>query len=247
MCGRYTVVTKVEAIEKEFNAQFNLPFTGVYNAAPSHSLPVITNESPNVVQLFRWGLIPFWAKDEKIAYKTINARSEDVISKPSFRKPIRSQRCLVLANCYFEWKRVEEEKVPHVIYIQDQRIFAMAGIWDQWISKESGELIESFSILTLPATPRLNPLHHRMPIILPKSRRHRWLSNSLPLSEVTALFNQYPQERMNAYPVSSLVNSPINNTAEIVQPIGPRIAPEVVGYKANTTTKLEPKGPHRKL
>jgi len=244
MCGRYTIVTKVEAIEKDFNAQFKLPYAPVYNAVPSMQLPIICSDDPQAIVPARWGLIPFWAKDEKIAFKTINARTEDIISKPSFRKPIRSQRCLVLANCYFEWKKEGDQKVPHLIYVQNQRLFAMAGVWDEWLSKETGELIRSFSILTVSATERLHPLHHRMPVILKKSARNRWLSGNLALSQVTAMFEQYSQEKMNAFPVSTLVNSPTNNSADILQPTGARIAPEYhSSSKVTQTLKLQERGP----
>ena len=240
MCGRYTVVTKMKAIEKEFNASFKLPYEPTYNGAPSLLLPVITDKDKQNIEQFRWGLIPFWAKDEKIGYKTINARTEDIITKPSFRKPIRSQRCLVLANCYFEWKKEPNgKKVPYVIYVQDQRLFAMGGVWDQWISPKTGEIIDSFSILTLPATKLLHPLHHRMPLILPKGTRDYWLAQDAPLNEVTSMFRQYPEERMNAYPVSELVNSPMNNTVDILQPVGQRIAKEVDRYVPEKTSYLE--------
>lgn len=241
MCGRYTVVTKIEAIEKEFNATFLEDFPPHYNAAPSMRLPVITDQYPDQVQLFRWGLIPNWAKDHKIGYKTINARSEEIVNKPSFRKPIRSQRCLVLANCYFEWKKQGESKTPHVIYVQDQRLFAMAGVWDEWVDKTSGELVNSFSVLTTAATPLLHPLHHRMPVILTKDQREMWLSK-LSLAEVTAMFRQYPQDLMNAYPIDDLVNSPANNEVDIMQPIGERIQPEIERYDTSKHVNLQGMG-----
>jgi len=244
VCGRYTVVTKVKAIEKQFNAQFNLPFVPVYNAAPSMGLPVITDADPHQIQHFQWGLVPFWAKDPKIAFKTINARTEEILQKPSFRKPIRSQRCLVLANCYFEWKVEETGKVPHVIYVRDQRLFAMAGIWDQWLEPNTGEVVRSFSILTCPATPKLHPLHHRMPVILSKNNTTKWLSPSLPLSEVSGLFRQYPQDLMNAYPVSTEVNKPLNNSASILEPVGEKLSSEVSHFEISNKVKLEGMG-HR--
>lgn len=241
MCGRYTVVTKIEAIEKEFNVAFNVPFDPFYNATPSLPLPVITNSKPHEVQLFNWGLVPHWAKDRKIGYKTINARSEEIITKASFKKPIRSQRCIVLANCYFEWKKEKSGKTPYVIYCQDQRLFGMAGVWDEWVDQSTGELLQSFSILTTAATPLLEPLHHRMPVILNRDDRSKWLSN-LSLTDVTSMFRQYPQEAMNAYPVDNLVNSPANNTVEILQPIGERLQPEVDHYKTETSVKLQGMG-----
>ncbi|MGB0521471.1 MAG: SOS response-associated peptidase [Flammeovirgaceae bacterium] len=224
MCGRYTIVSNSESVKKEFSLEETSPIQPQYNAAPSYALPVITDVYPQRLSFLRWGLIPNWAKDMKIGNKTINARSETILEKASFRKPIRKQRCLVLANCYFEWKKeADHSKVPHLIYCMNQRLFAMAGIWDNWVNQQSGEVISSFSIITVPAVPRLAELHERMPAILTKAQREAYLNPTTPIEEIIALLVPYENEQMNAMPVSNLVNSPANNTKEILQPIAPSL------------------------
>ena len=224
MCGRYTIVSNSKSIKKEFELEETQALDPQYNAAPSYSLPVITDQSPQKLSFYRWGLVPNWAKDIKFGNKTINARSESILEKASFKMPIRKQRCLVLANCYFEWQNNEDKtKTPHLIYCMDQRLFAMAGVWDRWIDQASGEEIRSFSIITVPAAPRTKPLHERMPAILKPSQRTHYLNPNLTMDQVMALLVPYENAQMNAMPISSLVNSPVNNTKEILQPIGDKL------------------------
>jgi len=224
MCGRYTIISKTKEIAKEFNLRVQTPVAPQYNAAPSYHLPVITAQEPQELSFYRWGLIPHWAKDSKFGYKTINARSETILEKASFKMPIRRQRCLVLANCYFEWqKHPDKTKTPYLIYCMDQRLFAMAGIWDSWLDQATGEKIRSFSIITTPAVPRTQALHERMPAILPKQLRTSYLNNDLPIEQVIAMLQPYRNEQMNAMPVSDLVNSPANNERAVLQPIGERL------------------------
>lgn len=224
MCGRYTIVSNSKSIKQEFNLEEVQALDPQYNAAPSYSLPVITDQHPKSLSFYRWGLVPSWAKDIKFGNKTTNARSETILEKASFKLPIRKQRCLVLANCYFEWqKHQNNSKTPHLIYCMDQRLFAMAGIWDRWIDQSSGKEVHSFSIITVPATTRTKPLHERMPAILKPSQRASYLNPNLPMEELMMLLQPYEDTQMNAMPLSSLVNSPINNTKEILQPIGVKL------------------------
>ena len=224
MCGRYTIVSNSSSIKKEFNLEQVQPLHPHYNAVPSYFLPVITAQSPKSLSLFRWGLIPNWAKDMSFGNKTINARSETILEKASFKMPIRRQRCLVLANCYFEWQKKEGKiKVPHLIYCMDQRLFAMAGIWERWTNPSSGEKINSFSIITVPAAPRTQPLHERMPAILKPNQRNSYLDMNLPINEVIDLLQPYENEQMNAMPLADLVNAPINNHKGVLQPIGEKL------------------------
>ncbi len=222
MCGRYAFA-KITEEEKQFMVRYNLPFP-IYNAAPSVYLPVISNLAPTSFVGYRWGLIPHWANDEKIGYKTINARSEAIFETASFKMPIRERRCLVPANCYYEWKKEEDgTKTPYLIYTEDRQLFTMAGVWDEWVNKATGELVRSFSIITTAANSRLEGIHHRMPVIIPVEERQNWLS---PVGEaaIQQYFKAYPNELVNAYPIASAVNSPANNEADILQPVGPRIA-----------------------
>ena len=224
MCGRYTIVSKADTISQIFGIEVKKTVEPQYNAAPSYNLPVITDAAPHQLSFFRWGLIPSWAKDMKWGHKTINARSETILTKASFKKPIRSQRCLVLANCYFEWQKNNDgSKSPFLIYCMNQRLFAMAGVWDIWHDKENGEKVQSFSIITVPAVKRLENIHERMPAILPRSKAGLYLNKTASIETVSQLLQPYSNEQMNAMPVSHLVNSPTNNSKEILEPTGNKL------------------------
>lgn len=224
MCGRYTMVSNSKSVKEEFALEDVQPIPPQYNAAPSYALPVITNKAPKKLSFMRWGLVPYWAKDLKFGNKTINARSESILEKASFKMPIRRQRCLVLANCYFEWKKDSgNKKTPYLIYCMDQRLFSMAGVWDLWIDQATGEHVNSFSIITVPAVDRLATIHERMPAILNRKNRQLYLDDSSSIDSVIKLLKPYQNEQMNALPISELVNSPANNAKEILQPTGPNL------------------------
>ena len=143
-----------------------------YNAAPTQNLPLILNSDPATISLGRWGLIPSWAKEQKIGNRMINARAETLLQKPSFRTPFRKHRCLVLADGFYEWKKTSDGKIPHRIALKDNQPFAFAGIWEMWTAPE-GEEIRSFSIITTEPNQLMKPLHHRMPVILKKENGQR--------------------------------------------------------------------------
>lgn len=241
MCGRYVMVSNVETIEKRFNVtagQLSVDFKPSYNVGPGALAPVITNTEPNKLQLFTFGLCPSWAKKRMYLF---NARAEGdgnpsndpgytggkgIISKPSFRKPIRSQRCLVLADAFIEGSTNEGLDRPYVVYVKSGRPFAMAGIWDSWLNQETGELVHSFAIITVPPNALLQKIpHHRSPVVLRRSDELRWL-RAEHLNEVTELLEPYPAEDMNAYPIGPLIKNPRNNARELLEPTGERISPE---------------------
>jgi putative SOS response-associated peptidase YedK len=235
MCGRYVLVDKLQSYEQRFNAvtqQFSVHITlPNYNVVPGALAPVITNDKPNEIQFFRFGLTPFWAK--KPMY-LINARSEGdhnsdddpeyrgakgIISKPSFRKPIRSQRCLVIADYFIEGPRKEKLDKPYLVYLK-RRPFAMAGIWDQWVNQETGEIIHSFAIITTTPNRVLQKIqHHRSPVILHESDERKWLDAD-HLATVTSLLEPYDSDEMNAYPISNRIKSPRANDIQLLEPIG---------------------------
>lgn len=242
MCGRYVLVQKVEQIEKRFNvtAPPGFEFKPSYNISPGNSAPVITSENPRQLDLLRFGMIPFWAKKPMAL---INARSEGdhnpennpdytgargIITKPAFRKPIRSQRCLVIADCFIEGTVKEKLSKPFVVYLKEgERPFAFAGIWDQWANPETGEIIRSFAIITTTANELLQRIpHHRSPVILPRHLEQAWLSNDIPLSDVTAMLKPFPADRMNAYPIDPAIKNPRADGAHLLKPIGQRLTPE---------------------
>lgn len=243
MCGRYVLVQKMEIIEKRFNVinKLELEWEANYNISPGHLAPVITDAEPDRIQLFRFGLTPFWAKKEILL---INARAEGdynkedapdyngakgIITKPAFRKPIRSQRCLIPADAFIEGTTKEKLSKPFLVYLRDKvRPFAFAGIWDEWVHPATGEMIRSFAIITSVSNALLQKIpHHRSPVILPQRSEQRWLRQNIPLTDVTAMLKPYPAELMNAYPISSDIKVPGKNEKELIQPIGERLLPEV--------------------
>ena len=244
MCGRYILIQKAEVLEKRFGVIVpdTVHLTPSYNIAPGKLAPVITNEHPLEIQMFRFGLTPSWMTKPSFF---INARAEGdhnsdnnpgysgakgIITKPAFRKAIRSQRCLIPADAFIEGPEKEKLNKPYVIYLRDKvRPFAFAGIWDCWKNPETGELINSFAIVTTVANEVMQKInHHRSPVILHQSDEKHWLSNSLPLSEVTRLLMPYPGVLMNAYPIAPTIKNPGADDPGLIHPAGQRIMIETV-------------------
>ena len=242
MCGRYIEVQKVETIEKRFNVQApaGLDYQPSYNISPGKKAPVITNEKPDQLQMYRFGLTPFWSKKSMYLF---NARAEgdknkendpqytgskEIFRKPSFRKPLRSQRCLVVADAFIEGTTEEGLSRPFVIYLKHhQRPFAFAGLWDRWEDPSKGEVVDSFSIITTVANDLIRKLpHHRSPVILPREAEKAWLSQQTPLNELLDLLKPYPAEYMNAYPIDRKIKSPKADGRELIEPVGERLEPE---------------------
>jgi putative SOS response-associated peptidase YedK len=225
MCGRYAIVLDAAQLEAQFGAQLEGNMPPNFNAAPAQNLPVITNENPGRVQFFRWGLLPDWAKEENAGYKMINARMEGITEKPSFRKAIRQQRCLVPANSFYEWRAQGKVKIPFSIRPTDQDLFAFAGIWNRWVNRETGEEIPTFAIITMEANPFMRQLHDRMPAVLPADVAHRWINPKVSFEEAFALLQPYSASRMRAAEVSRDVNKVGNNGPELVKPAGEVLEP----------------------
>ncbi len=217
MCGRYSIFTPTDILKIRFNVQRAEALKPTYNAAPTQNLPVILNSDPETIQTCRWGLIPSWAKDQKIGNKMINARAETLLQKPSFRTPFKKQRCLVLADGFYEWKETLSGKIPHRISMRDNEPFAFAGIWEVWKTPD-GEDVNSFSIITTEPNELMKPLHNRMPVILRKENEGKWLQE-IDTSEAQKRLEPYPFEDLEAYPISTLVNSPRNNSKDIIKPL----------------------------
>ena len=217
MCGRYTVLPEVKTGRSRTG---NIVIEGLqeahYNAAPSQRLPVITNKQPNVLQFFSWGLQPFWAKDAKAVKRSINARSETIAEKPMFRNLLKSKRCLVPADGFFEWKKTEDGKVPHRIMLKSEELFSFAGLWDEWTDKETGEVLHTFCIITTDANELVRPIHDRMPVILSPEAEELWLDENEPQEGLLSLLVSYKADEMKAFAVSPLVNSPANNVPEVL-------------------------------
>ena len=217
MCGRYTVQTKGR---KGQSRAAGLIESGLkeprYNAAPSQGLPVITNRQPKTLQFFSWGLQPFWAKDAKTVKRAINARAETLPEKPMFRNLLKSKRCLVPADGFFEWQKNGKDKVPHRITLKSEELFTFAGLWDEWTNKETGEVLYTFSIITTEANELVSPIHDRMPVILSPEAEELWLDENEPQEGLLSLLVPYKADEMKAFAVSPQVNSPMNNVPEVL-------------------------------
>jgi putative SOS response-associated peptidase YedK len=219
MCGRYSITTAPEAMRRLFKFTNDTPnLRPNYNAAPTQILPVVRLNEAGERELvtLKWGLVPFWAKDAKIAYSTINARAETVAEKPAFRAAFKKRRCLVPAGGFYEWQATGDHKQPYRITMKDGETFAMAGLWERWDKGE--EPMVSFTIIVTNGNSLLKPIHDRMPVILPAETWDHWLTatdTSIPL----ALLQSYPANKMRAYKVSTRVNSPRNNDAEVLLPM----------------------------
>jgi putative SOS response-associated peptidase YedK len=216
MCGRYSFVVSIEKIKQEFPDLEAIENVRVsYNIAPTQHSYVITNDKPDKLQYLIWGLIPHWSNDGHNSGKLINARREGIEVKPSFRLPIRKRRCLVLADSFYEWKTIAGQKVPYRIMLKNNKILAMAGLWDVWY--DGNYAVKSFSIITTPANKEIRGVHDRMPVILPtKTAQKDWLKDQ-PLDEVLEILQTPPDGLLKMYRVSQKVNSPKNNSHELHQ------------------------------
>ena len=224
MCARYSLTVLAEDLARKLGAAIQPALFGPdgfrprYNAAPTQKLPVLTGGVPRQLELLQWGLIPSWAKDASIGHKLINARAETVLEKPSFRRPFARQRCLVLADGFYEWRTTDRGKMPYRFVVRDGAPFAFAGLWDSWHDPAGSER-RTFTILTTQPNDLVAPIHNRMPVILPDDAYEQWLSNAVAPESLLSLLTPYPAEAMAAYPVSRLVNSPHHDTPAVLEPL----------------------------
>jgi len=225
MCGRFTLTATFTEIIDRFDIQQYIDeelYHPNYNAAPSQPvLAVINDGDKNRLGYLRWGLIPQWAKDPKIGYKMINARAETLTEKPSYRNSYKKRRCLVIADSFYEWKRHDDKsKTPMRIKLKSDKLFAMAGLWEFWKSPTTGEIIYSCTVITTQPNELVKDIHDRMPLILKPEDEKVWLDTSIDDSEyLNDLLKPLPENLMEAYQVSSLVNSSKNNSPNLIQKI----------------------------
>jgi putative SOS response-associated peptidase YedK len=228
MCGRYSVVKRQVPPGHRYAGKFaGLDPVPNYNAAPSQPLPVIPNTSQQV-ELFTWGLVPAWSKDGR-GSKPINARAETITTSPMFNRLIRSKRCLVPADSFYEWQvkplientlfgpapgKAQTVKQPYRIMLKNEDLFSFAGLYDEWVDKSTGEMRRTFTIITTQANELVRPIHERMPVILTPDAEELWLDPHE--KEVLDLLRPYEASKMKAYPISTLINSPASRRAEII-------------------------------
>jgi putative SOS response-associated peptidase YedK len=220
MCGRYRRTTSEEELARRYHIpippQRDLPIS--WNIAPTQDVLTIRlhpETKQRTMDTLRWGLIPNWAKDPKVAYKTINARAETVDSAPSFRQAFRKRRCLVPVDGFYEWKKVPGGKIPYSISMKDDSPFVFAGLWEGWKDPANGEWLHTCTIITGEPNEFVREIHNRMPVILREEHHESWLSGEAGKEVLVP----YPAERMKAWPISSRVNSPKNDDADIVASI----------------------------
>ncbi len=217
MCYYSSISVGFKIIETRFGAMFvqSEAFQPVYSASAFTYplMPVITNEKPSQIDLFQWGLIPFWVKNEdaaqKIKQQTLNARSETIFVKPAFRHAVSSKRCLVLVNGFFEWRHIDNKRYPYYIRLKDRQPFALAGIWERWQDPGADHEVRTFSIITTHANSLLEQIHNtkkRMPVILSREDEKRWIKNNLNKSQIDTMLQPFDTDEMEAYTVDKAVS-----------------------------------------
>jgi putative SOS response-associated peptidase YedK len=192
-----------------------------FNIAPTQTIPVVRTgkEAERECSMVRWGLVPSWAKDEKMGARMINARGETVAEKPSFRSAVKSRRCLIPADGFYEWVQTGDGKQPHFIHFSDARPFAFAGLWERW-HKGQGDPLDTCTIITTTPNDLIADLHDRMPVILPQDLYDEWLEPvAMTRERLQEVLAPHPAEGMEAYPVSTYVNKPVNNGPECIAPL----------------------------
>src|SRR5918998_5606157 len=205
MCGRYTLSTPAGRLAEELQLDSTVEVPPSYNVAPTQQVAaVLEDEGGRRLEMLRWGLVRSWADDPDIGSRMINARAETAPEKPSFRRAFRGRRCLIPADGFYEWKRTNGSKQPYYIHMKEGRPFAFAGLWESW-KDEDGPEIRSCTILTTRPNPLAGEIHDRMPVILAPDTYDVWLDPASEGDELTGLLAPYPEEEMEAYPVSRFV------------------------------------------
>ncbi|MCC9076558.1 SOS response-associated peptidase [Litorilinea aerophila] len=226
MCGRFTLFSSPERLAELFDLAEPPQLAPRYNIAPTQPVAIVRADARTQTRewaLVQWGLVPSWAKDPSMGSRLINARAETVAEKPSFRAAFKRRRCLIPADGFYEWQRTSKGKQPYFVHLRDGSPFAMAGLWEFWTGPD-GSALESCTILTTEANELMAPLHNRMPVIVAPEDYQNWLTIDLDRERERAsllhhLLRPFPAEAMEAYPVSTYVNSPRNEGADCIAPL----------------------------
>lgn len=220
MCGRYSLKSDPSKIAQEFNLpeKETEKLKPRYNIAPSQPVAALIRDEKTKLDFLNWGLVPSWSKDPSIGSRMINARCETLAEKPSFRGLLKNRRCLILADGFYEWKATGKRKQPYYIRLKSRDPFCFAGLWSEWLSPDGSE-IRSCAIITTQPNELMQEIHNRMPVILSRKAREAWLDPSIiRKEELLDLLKPYSTEEMEAFPVSTFVNLPSNNTLACCQP-----------------------------
>ncbi len=223
MCGRFTLIARRDDLARDLG----IPREAIpedlkprYNIAPSQPVPILLDDGEIRFALFQWGLVPHWAKDPAIGNRMINCRSETITEKPTFRGPFRKQRCLIIADGFYEWFAQEKgtAKIPYYIRMKSGRPFTFAGLWSRWTAPDGEELL-TCTIITGEPNEMISEIHHRMPIIVPPDHRTAWLDPEQKSEEyLLGLLRPYDPEAMEMFPVTRWVNSPAHDDPQCVEP-----------------------------
>lgn len=223
MCGRFTLTTPAEVVAEYFQLVENPPLEPRFNIAPTQPVAAVRlAEGERRCDMLHWGLVPFWADDPAFGNRLINARADGVASKPSFRTPFKKRRCLILADGFYEWQKVSgsKQKQPFYIRLRGHRPFAFAGLWEHWEGKD-GSVIDSCTIITTDPNELMQPIHDRMPVILPADAHQEWID---PQNQDAAALHQmllpFSAQEMEAFPVSTKVNRPTCDAPGCIEPAG---------------------------
>lgn len=225
MCGRFTLHTPAARIREAFAlgtagcAAETGELRARYNIAPSQDVAIVrAGDAGRELAMVRWGLVPHWSKEPQTKYATINARIESVAEKPAYRTAFRQRRCLVPADGYYEWRATDGVKVPYHIRRPDGDVFAFAGLWERW--EGDGRVLESCTLIVMPSSAGLRPLHARMPAIIDPANYDAWLDRGIThKQDIMACLDARSAQALECFPVSRRVNSPANDDARCIQPV----------------------------
>lgn len=222
MCNRYVLASGINTIENELLAKFDSAYTPFYNAYPGGIWPVILAESPERISHAKWGLIPYWSKWYSGNYN-YNAFITEIAKHPAYRTPIARRRCLIPANGYYLWAKAQQQKQPYAVYIKEQKVFTLAGLYDIWKDWRTNTYSYSFAIISTLSCKRLAKLTPVMPAIIPRSHRSKYLGNDIHLNEIMKILKPFESGQISFFPVSKLINDPLQNDKRVIQPVGERI------------------------
>jgi putative SOS response-associated peptidase YedK len=220
MCGRYSLSKSINQIEERFKVDLPMHFKSRYNVAPTQMMPILCNDLPNRIGYSKWGMIPQWAISEASGVNLINIRLDNLLSKTTFKLHLQSQRCLVPADGYFEWKKENKQKVPYRFTLPNDTLFSFAGIWDEWIS-ESGETIRSYGIITKEANEEISIIHDRMPVVLMPNVEKDWIEPKLSENDAKQILKHQTIDHLMYFKCHRNVNSVLHDSPECIMPAPP--------------------------
>ena len=221
MCGRFILKTPFSELVRLYNLTNSVNLAPRYNVAPTQDVAVVRpGENGRSLAMIRWGLVPWWAKDLKIGASMINAKAETIEQKPAFRDAFHARRCILPADGFYEWKKLHaKRRQPYAIVPRDGGLFSFAGLWERWRNRESGETVQSCTIVTTVPNELCAPIHNRMPAILPPDAWERWLGEARASNEeLLALLGPYPADAMRAFAIGPRVGNVNNEGPELIEP-----------------------------